>query len=98
MRLKTTSLSRLTNFLLGVAWAMALLGAVTTFKTFLIDNNFIIAMFSAIVGATPGLLIVLFLEHLFIKSEKLEELRKQTKLLEKLVDSHQDLKLDISQS
>jgi hypothetical protein len=87
MRLKTTSLSRLTNFLLGAAWAIALIGAVTTFKSFFIDHNFIIAILSAMIGSIPGLLIVIFLEHLFIKSEKLEELKKQTKLLEQLVQN-----------
>jgi len=83
MRLKTTTLSQLVNFLLGVAWAIVVIGAVSTFLSFLKINLFI-AMLSAILGAVPGLLMVLFLEYLILKSEKLEELKKQTDLLKKL--------------
>ncbi len=83
MRLKTHTLSTLVNFLLGVAWAIAVIGAISTFFSFL-KINFFIAILSAILGAVPGLLIVLFLEHLILKSEKLEELKKQTELLQKL--------------
>lgn len=83
MRLKTHILSRLVNFLLGVAWAIVVIGAISTFFYFL-KVNFLIAILSAILGAVPGLLIVLFLEYLMLKSEKLEELKKQTELLTKL--------------
>ena len=87
MRLNTTTLSQLVNFLLGVAWAIAVIGATSTFLYFL-KINFIIAILSAILGAVPGLLMVLFLEYLILKSEKLEELKKQTALLEKLQFQH----------
>ncbi|HIP61186.1 MAG TPA: hypothetical protein EYG98_01365 [Sulfurovum sp.] len=83
MRLKTTTLSQLVNFLLGIAWAIAVIGAVSTFLSFL-KINFFIAILSTILGAVPGLLMVLFLEYLILKSEKLEELKKQTDLLKKL--------------
>jgi len=83
MRLNTTTLSQLVNFLLGVAWAIAVIGAVSVFLSFL-KINFFIAMLSAVLGAVPGLLMVLFLEYLILKSEKLEELKIQTDLLKKL--------------
>ena len=83
MRLNTTTLSQLVNFLLGVAWAIAVIGVVSAFLSFF-KINFFIAALSAILGAVPGLLMVLFLEYLILKSEKLEELKKQTDLLKKL--------------
>ena len=83
MRLKTTILSQLVNFLLGVAWAIAVIGAASAFLSFL-KINFFIAILSTILGAVPGLLMVLFLEYLILKSEKLEELKIQTDLLKKL--------------
>ena len=85
MRLKTTTLSRLTNVMLGAAWAIALIGALSAFSSFLKINLFI-AILSAFMGAVPGLLIVLFLEYLLLKSEKLAEMQKQTALMREILE------------
>jgi len=84
MRLKDRSLGFVVNFLLGVAWAAVLIGAVTSFLSFY-QNNLFFAIVSALIGALPGLVAVLLLEHIITNKEKHLELKKQTKLLEKLL-------------
>lgn len=82
MRLKDKSLHFIVNFLLGVSWASVFLGAITTFLTFY-EDTFFFALISAFVAALPGLVGILALEHFITNKEKLQELKKQTKLLEK---------------
>ncbi len=84
MRLQNGPLSFVVNFLLGVAWASVLLGAVTSFLIFYQDN-LILALVSACMGALPGMISVLLLEHIITAKEKHLELKKQTELLEKLL-------------
>ena len=84
MRLQNSPLSFVVNFLLGVAWAAVLLGAITSFLSFFQDN-FFYAVVSAFIGALPGLLGVLLLEHVITAKERHLELQKQTALLEKLL-------------
>ncbi len=84
MRLEDRSLGFVVNFLLGVAWAFVLIGAVTSFLAFYSTNLFF-AIISAFIGALPGLIGILFLEHIITNKEKYEELKKQTQLLEELV-------------
>jgi RsiW-degrading membrane proteinase PrsW (M82 family) len=84
MRLENKTLGFVINFLLGVAWASMLIGAVTSFLSFY-QNSFFFAVISALVGALPGLIAVLFLEHIITNKEQYSELKKQTKLLEKLL-------------
>jgi hypothetical protein len=45
---------------------------------------------SAFVGAVPGLAAVLLLEHIITSKEKLYELKKQTRLLQKLLKEKSD--------
>jgi uncharacterized membrane protein (DUF106 family) len=85
MKLSSPLLSFLVNFLLGASWAFALAGASTLFFIFLSMGIFY-ALLTALLGALPGLFFVLLLEYFFMKQEKLNELKKQTKLLEELVD------------
>ena len=82
MRLEDKSLHFIVNFLLGVSWASIFLGAITAFLTFY-EDTFFFALVSAFVVALPGLVGILALEHFIINKEKLYELKKQTKLLEK---------------
>jgi len=89
MRLEDRSLGFIINFLLGVAWAFVLIGAATSFFAFFSDNIFT-AIISACIGALPGLVAVLLLEYVITSKEKLEELKKQTKLLEKLVKQNKE--------
>jgi uncharacterized membrane protein YeaQ/YmgE (transglycosylase-associated protein family) len=84
MRLKDRSLGFVVNFLLGVAWAAVLIGAVSSFLSFY-QTSLFFAIISAFVGALPGLVAVLLLEHIITNKEKHLELKKQTKLLEKLL-------------
>lgn len=84
MRLQNGPLSFVVNFLLGVAWAAVLLGAITSFLVFYQDN-LLLALVSAFMGALPGMISVLLLEHIITGKEKQLELKKQTALLEKLL-------------
>ena len=84
MRLPSPLLSMLINFLLGASWAFALLGAATLFFS-LLNIGFFYAFIGSFMGALPGLFMVLLIEYFLIREEKLNELRKQTKLLEELV-------------
>jgi hypothetical protein len=84
MRLQNRPLSFVVNFLLGVAWALVLLGAVTSFLVFYPESIFL-ALVSAFMGALPGMISVLFLEHIITAKERYLELKKQTALLEKLL-------------
>ncbi|TET87140.1 MAG: hypothetical protein E3J96_06095 [Sulfurovum sp.] len=84
MRLEDKSLGFVINFLLGIAWAAVLIGAVSSFLSFY-QNNLFFAIVFALIGALPGLVAVLLLEHIITNKEKHLELKKQTKLLEKLL-------------
>jgi hypothetical protein len=84
MKLSTSSLSILINFLLGASWAFALIGASTLFFT-LLPIGIFYALFGSFLGALPGLFLVLLIEYFLMRQEKLEELKKQTSLLEELV-------------
>ena len=84
MRLPKKPLGFVVNFLLGVSWAVAVLGALTSFFA-LYQINLFQAVVWAVVGAIPGIVLVLLLEHFITSQEKLAELRKQTRFLEELV-------------
>ena len=84
MRLKDNTFGFVINFFLGVAWASVLIGAVSSFFSFY-QNSFFFALVSAFVAALPGLVAVLLLEHIITNKEKHLELKKQTKLLEKIL-------------
>ena len=87
MRLQQRPLGFIINFLLGVAWAFVLIGAVTSFFAFYSDN-ILTAVISAIIGALPGLIAVLLLEYVITSKEKYEELKKQTQLLQQILDQN----------
>ncbi len=84
MRLESKFLSFIVNFLLGTAWAAVLLGAVSSFLSMYQDSLFF-AIVYAIMGALPGMVVVLLLEHFISSKEKQFELEKQTKILEQLL-------------
>ena len=83
MRLKRSTLSLLISFLIGTGWGIALIGALKLFFSFL-PSHLLLALLAAVFGAVPGLLLVVFLEYLLLKSEILAQLKKQTHLLEKM--------------
>lgn len=84
MRLEDRSLGFVVNFLLGVAWAAVLIGTVASFLSYY-HNSFFFAIVFAFVGALPGLVAVLLLEHIITNKENHLELKKQTKLLQQLL-------------
>jgi len=84
MKLSTPLLSFLVNFLLGASWAFALLGASTLFFL-LLHIGLFYSLIGSLLGALPGLFMVLLIEYFLMRQEKLNELKKQTKLLEELV-------------
>ena len=84
MRLDDRSLGFVISFLLGVAWAAVLIGAVSSFLSFY-HISFFFALVSAFIGMLPGLIGVVLLEHIITSKEQQEELKKQTKLLQQLV-------------
>jgi uncharacterized membrane protein (DUF106 family) len=84
MRLEKSTLGILVNFLLGVAWAFVLIGALYTFFSYY-KLSLIDAVIMTFLGALPGLFLVALLEYLIVGIERLEEMKKQTKLLEKLL-------------
>jgi hypothetical protein len=88
MRLKDRSLSFVVNFLLGVAWATAFIGAISAFLS-IYGQSFLFAIVSLFVGALPGMIGVLLIEHFITSKEKHLELQKQTKLLELLLQKEQ---------
>ena len=85
MKLSSPLLSLLINFLLGASWAFTFLGAITLFYFFLHIGIFY-AIFASFLGAIPGLFIVLLIEYFLMRQEKLNELKKQTELLQILVN------------
>jgi hypothetical protein len=89
MRLQNGPLSFVVNFLLGVAWAAVLLGAITSFLAFY-PESLLLAFISAFIGALPGMVSVLLLEHIITGKERYLELKKQTALLEKLLEQKEN--------
>ena len=77
------SFSRVLNFLLGASWAFIILGALLAFKFFAIFG-LATGIFATFVFIFFSLFFVLFLDSLIINRKKLQEAKKQTKLLEKL--------------
>lgn len=70
----------------GASWALVIIGAVSFFTT-LYPLGFLIAFFGAFLGSLAGLFFVIMLEIANIQIEKLEEVKKQTTLLEQLVNN-----------
>jgi uncharacterized membrane protein required for colicin V production len=84
MRLTDRTLGFVINFLLGVAWAIVLIGAVSSFLSFY-HTSILFAVVSGLIGTLPGMVAILLLEHIITSKEKLVELKKQTFLLEKIL-------------
>jgi len=82
---KRSAYERLISLLQGASWALVVVGA-TTFFSFLYPLGLFTAFIGAFVGSLGGLFFVVVFEIAYQQSEKLDEMKKQTKLLEKLVD------------
>lgn len=86
MRIKEKSLGFIVSFLLGVAWASLFLGAISSFMAFYGGGNIFFAIISGLIGTLPGMIFIIVLEYFITSKEKLEELKKQTSLLQKLLE------------
>jgi hypothetical protein len=89
MRLGNKPLGFIVSLLLGVAWASLFLAAFTAFYSFY-EETFFYALVSAFIAALPGLVSILGLEYFITNKEKLEELKKQTLLLEQLTQAQKN--------
>ncbi len=78
---------RIISFLQGASWAIVLVGAYFTFKltiSFGLSFSIFLTLFFIIVS----LFLVLALDAFSVNKQKLEEAKKQTKLLEKIYSKH----------
>jgi len=82
---KRSAYERLISLLQGASWALVVIGA-TIFFTTLYPLGFFTALVGAFLGSLAGLFFVVVFEIAQQQSEKLEEVKKQTKLLERLLD------------
>ena len=75
---------RIISFLLGASWGLALFGAFIVFNTFLF-LGFTFSLFLTIFYLFFILMLILALDAFSINRKRLEEAKKQTELLEKIV-------------
>jgi hypothetical protein len=78
---------KIISFLLGASWGVILFGAYVVFKTS-IAFGVASAIFSTIFFIIIALFLVLLLDAFAINRKRLEESKKQTKLLEKIYSKH----------
>lgn len=79
------SFDALVSFLQGASWATVVIGAYLFFTLFY-PFGLIVALIGAFFGATIGLFMVIFFEMAHTQEKALEEQKKQTVLLEKLLE------------
>lgn len=82
---KRTFYERLISLLQGVSWGLVFVGGMLFFTAFQPFGLFI-ALSGAFIGSLGGLLFVVVFEIAHQQIEKLDEIKKQTKLLEQLVE------------
>jgi hypothetical protein len=82
---KRSAFERLISLLQGASWAFVLIGAFSFFTVFY-PFGLLSGIIGAFLGSLGGFFFVVVFEIANIQIEKLEETKKQTKLLEKLVD------------
>ncbi|UCM99400.1 MULTISPECIES: hypothetical protein [unclassified Sulfurimonas] len=74
---------KIISFLLGASWAIVLFGALFTFKIF-INFGIVIAIFTTMVYIFISLFLILAIDAFLVNKQRLQEAKKQTKLLEKI--------------
>jgi predicted membrane-bound spermidine synthase len=87
--LRKSYIEFLISFLSGVSWALVFLGGGLFFIIFS-HFSFFTGLLGAFIGAVFGLFMVLIVEIFSVQIQKLEELKRQTKLLEKLLKKDSD--------
>jgi len=78
---------RIIGFLQGASWAIVLFGAYFTFK-FSITFGLSFSIFFTFLFIIISLFLILALDAFSVNKQKLEESKKQTKLLEKIYSKH----------
>ncbi|MEA2091037.1 MAG: hypothetical protein U9O83_01575 [Campylobacterota bacterium] len=78
---------RIIGFLLGASWAIIIFGALITFKLFLF-LGFSLSLFITVLFVVFSFFMILALDAFAINRQKLQEAKKQTKLLEKIYSKH----------
>jgi len=78
---------KIISFLLGASWGIILFGAYLTFKTSIVFG-LTLSIFLTILFIIVSLFLVLLLDSFSINRQRLEEAKKQTKLLEKIYSKH----------
>ena len=78
---------RIINFLLGASWAIVIFGALIIFKLF-IAMSIALAIFFTLIYILISLFLILGLDAFLVNKQKLQEAKKQTKLLEKIYAKH----------
>ena len=71
------------NIFLGASWAILVLFALFSFKLYE-HHGLFIALSASVIGLFLGMLLILIFETLLAQFEKIEESKKQTKLLEEI--------------
>ena len=78
---------RIISFLLGASWAIVFFGALITFKIFSV-LGLGLSLFITIVFVIISFFLILTLDAFAINRQKLLEMKKQTKLLDKIYSKH----------
>lgn len=82
-----TFFEKLLSLLQGAAWALVVVGFFVSFVN-LYHLGILIAVFGAFIGSLAGFFFVIIFEVVQIQFEKLREMKRQTALLEKLVEQN----------
>lgn len=75
---------RIIDFLLGASWAIVIFGALITFKIFL-ALGLSLAIFTSVLYVIVSLFLILALDAFLVNKHRFEEAKKQTELLEKIL-------------
>jgi len=74
---------RIISFLLGASWAVVFFGALITFKVFM-AFGLPLAIFITLLYIILSLFLILTLDAFLVNKQRLQEAKKQTKLLENI--------------
>jgi len=87
--MKHDAFEKLLHLLLGASWAFVLFGAWLTFKTFIVFS-FSTAVFVTFIYIFFALFIILALDSFVTNKKRLKEAKKQSELLEKILQHLQN--------